>query len=39
MLKGMFDGGVVNFNNIGAEDVEWKEIPEESEDENEEEYE
>ncbi|MET3035825.1 hypothetical protein ABXT08_06980 [Chryseobacterium sp. NRRL B-14859] len=38
ILKGMFESGVVNFNNIGAEDIDWKEISEE-EDENEEEYE
>ncbi|QWA38874.1 hypothetical protein [Chryseobacterium sp. ZHDP1] len=39
MLKGMFDGGVVNFNNIGAEDVDWKEITEDEDEQNEEEYE
>lgn len=40
ILKGMFESGVVNFNNIGAEDIDWKEITEEEEeDENEEEYE
>ncbi|WP_313091916.1 hypothetical protein [Chryseobacterium flavum] len=39
ILKGMFESGVVNFNNIGAEDIDWKEITEDEEDENEEEYE
>jgi hypothetical protein len=39
ILKGMFETGVVNFNNIGAEDIDWKEITEDEEDENEEEYE
>ena len=41
ILKGMFDTGVVNFNNIGAEDIDWKEISEDEgeDDENEEEYE
>lgn len=38
ILKGMFESGVVNFNNIGAEDIDWKEITEEK-DEKEEEYE
>ncbi|WP_418124251.1 hypothetical protein ACNFU2_06495 [Chryseobacterium sp. PTM-20240506] len=39
ILKDMFEGGVVNFNNLKAEDIEWKEITEEDEDENEEDYE
>lgn len=39
ILKGMFESGVVNFNNIGAEDINWQEITEDEENENEEEYE
>jgi len=39
ILKGMFESGVVNFNNIGAEDIDWKEITEDNEDENEEDHE
>jgi len=39
ILKGMFESGAVNFNNIGAEDIDWKEITEENEDENEEDHE
>ncbi|MGC5744383.1 hypothetical protein [Chryseobacterium sp. NFX27] len=39
ILKDMFESGVVNFNNIGAEDIDWKEITEDEEDENEEEHE
>lgn len=39
ILRDMFEGGVVNFNNIGAEDIDWKEITDENEEENEEEHE
>lgn len=40
MLMGMFETGVLNFNNLGAEDVQWKENSEDDQDEqNEEEYE
>lgn len=34
MLGSMFESGVLNFNNIGAEDIEWKKVSEENEEDD-----